>query len=152
MPLAVGDTLPPLDLTTPDGAPWPQPAGQALVLFFFPKADTPGCTNEAKDFSALMPRFAAAGVRVVGVSRDEPKKLAKFAAKHDLTVELGADTTGAVTDAFGVWVEKAMYGRTYMGIDRTTVLVAADGTIARIWPKVKVKGHADDVLAAAAAL
>ena len=152
MSLTPGDPLPTLDLTTSDGAAWPQPAGQALVLFFFPKADTPGCTNEAKDFSALMPRFTAAGARVVGVSRDEPKKLAKFAAKHALTVELGADTTGAVTDAFGVWIEKSMYGRTYMGIERTTVLVAADGRIARIWSKVKVKGHAEEVLAALAAL
>lgn len=122
------------------------------VLYFYPKADTPGCTNEAKDFSALIEDFAAAGVRVIGVSRDPVKALDRFKAKHDLKVVLGSDEAGAATEAFGVWVEKSMYGRTYMGIERSTFLIDAGGTVRRVWRSVKVKGHAQDVLEGARAL
>ena len=124
-------------------------AGSVVVLYFYPKDDTPGCTNEAKDFSALAGDFAAAGVRVVGVSRDPMKRHEKFVAKYDLKVPLVSDEDGKVSDAFGTWVEKSMYGRSYMGMERATFLIGADGTIRRAWRKVKVKGHADEVLAAA---
>jgi peroxiredoxin Q/BCP len=127
-------------------------AGKKLVLYFYPKDDTPGCTTEGKDFSALLPDFAAADTHVVGVSRESAKSKAKFRAKHGLTVGLGADDDGAVTEAYGVWVEKAMYGKTYMGIERATFLIGRDGTVARVWNKVKVAGHAAEVLAAARAL
>ncbi len=122
--------------------------GKPLVVYFYPKADTPGCTNEAKDFTALAPDFAALGVPVVGVSKDKPAKLKKFAEKYGLSVILGSDEAGGFCEAFGTWVEKSMYGRTYMGIARATFLIDADGTIQRVWPKVKVQGHARDVLAA----
>ena len=127
-------------------------AGKKLVLYFYPKDDTPGCTTEGKDFSALVGAFAAADAHVVGVSRDSVAAHAKFRAKHDLKVALGADTDGAVTEAYGVWVEKAMYGKTYMGIERATFLIGRDGHIAQVWHKVKVAGHAAQVLAAAQAL
>ena len=127
-------------------------AGKKLVLYFYPKDDTPGCTTEGKDFSALLPQFAAADTEVVGVSRESARSKAKFRTKHGLTVGLGADDDGTVTQAYGVWVEKAMYGKTYMGIERATFLIGRDGTVARVWNKVKVSGHAADVLAAAAAL
>lgn len=151
MALDAGDSLPEATLTDPDGAPVPLRPGQAMVLFFYPKADTPGCTNEARDFSGLATEFAGDGVRVVGVSRDAPKVLAKFRDKHDLTVTLASDD-GALSDAFGFWGEKSMYGRTFMGMERATVLIAADGRILRIWRKVKVPGHAQEVLAAVRAL
>lgn len=127
-------------------------AGKPVVIYFYPKADTPGCTTEAKDFSDLMPDFDAIGVRVIAVSKDSPKKLSKFRDKHDLGVILASDEGGDVTEGFGAWVEKSMYGKSYMGIDRSTFLFAADGTLARDWRKVKVKGHAAEVLAAARAL
>jgi peroxiredoxin Q/BCP len=123
-----------------------------LVLFFYPKADTPGCTTEAKDFSRLNADFATAGVAVVGVSADPVKKQNAFKAKHKLTTPLASDETHAMLEAYGVWAEKSMYGKTYMGINRTTFLIDAGGRIARIWPKVKVSGHAEEVLAAAKAL
>ena len=123
--------------------------GKKLVLYFYPKDDTPGCTTEGKDFSALLPDFAAADTHVVGVSRDPAKSKAKFRAKHGLTIGLGADDYGAVTNAYGVWVEKAMYGKTYMGVERTTFLIGRDGTITCVWNKVKVAGHAAQVLTAA---
>lgn len=126
--------------------------GKPLVVYFYPKDDTPGCTTEAKDFSGLAAEFAAAGVAVLGVSKDTTASHAKFAKKHALTVELVSDTDGSLCDAFGVWVEKSMYGKTYMGIERATFLIAADGRIAEVWHKVKVKGHAESVLAAAKAL
>ncbi len=126
-------------------------AGRKLVLYFYPKDDTPGCTTEGKDFSALAAEFAAADTAIVGVSRDSVAAHAKFRVKHGLTVGLGADE-GAVTEAYGVWVEKAMYGKKYMGIERTTFLIGRDGRIAAVWPKVKVAGHAAAVLAAAQAL
>ena len=127
-------------------------AGRPLVIYFYPKADTPGCTNEAKDFSALITDFDAIGVRVIGVSKDSSKKLAKFAEKHGLSVLLGSDEAGQVTESFGAWIEKSMYGKKYMGIERCTFLFGADGKAARVWRNVKVKGHAEDVLAAARAL
>jgi peroxiredoxin Q/BCP len=119
------------------------------VLFFYPKADTPGCTNEAVDFSASIDAFQAAGVQVIGVSRDPVKKLDRFKAKHDLKVVLGSDEAGAVTEAYGVWVEKTLYGRQYMGVERATFLIDGDGVVRRVWRKVSVKGHAEAVLAAA---
>lgn len=122
------------------------------VVFFYPKADTPGCTNEALDFTRLAPDFAALGVTVIGISRDPVKKLDRFKAKHDLGVVLGSDEAGDVTEAYGVWVEKMNYGRTYMGIQRATFLIDAAGIVRKAWPKVSVKGHADAVLAAATEL
>lgn len=147
------DELPDLTLTGADGAPvrlrdLPRP----LVLYFYPKDDTPGCTQEAADFSALGAAFAAAGVTVLGVSRDTVAKHGRFAAKHGLTVALASDLDGSVTEAFGVWGERQMYGRTYMGIERATFLFDAAGKLAREWRKVKVKGHAAAVLEAAEAL
>jgi len=120
-----------------------------FVLFFYPKADTPGCTNEAKDFTALASEFAKIGCPVYGMSKDNPAKLAKFAAKYDLNVTLLSDEASDATEQMGVWVEKSMYGRSYMGIERATFLVGTDGKIKRVWRKVKVKDHAAEVLAAA---
>ena len=122
--------------------------GQSLVLYFYPKDDTSGCTREAQDFTAMAADFASAGAKVVGVSRDEMKKHDKFIAKYDLAVPLIADTDGAISDAFGTWVQKSMYGRKYMGMERATFLIGADGTVIREWRKVKVPGHAAEVLAA----
>ena len=153
--LGVGETLPDCELATPDGGTVSAASfrGKPLVLFFYPKDDTPGCTTENKDFSALADAFAAAGVALLGVSKDPPKKHAKFIEKHALTAPLASDPeTGGLSDALGIWTEKSMYGRTYMGMERTTYLVDATGKIARVWNKVKVKGHADEVLAAAKAL
>ena len=147
-----GDMLPEVALTDADGAALLPSSyrGGKLVLFFYPKDDTPGCTTENKDFSALAGDFARAGVALLGVSKDPPAKHAKFAAKHGLTVPLASDAeTGGLSDALGIWVEKSMYGRQYMGMERTTCLVDAGGRIARVWRKVKVKGHAAEVLAAA---
>ena len=124
------------------------PSGK-LVLYFYPKDDTTGCTTEAQDFSALRDEFSRAGTRVVGVSRDPMKKHDKFIAKYDLSVPLASDEDGAISDAFGTWVEKSMYGRKYMGMERATFLIGADGKVLRAWRKVKVAGHAADVLKAA---
>jgi peroxiredoxin Q/BCP len=126
-------------------------AGQHLVLYFYPKDDTPGCTQEALDFTAHEAAFRKAGAAILGVSRDPLKKHEKFAAKHNLTVLLGSDEDGAVSDAYGTWQEKSLYGRTYMGMVRATVLIVPDGRIFRVWPKVKVKGHAEEVLVEIAA-
>ncbi len=123
-----------------------------LVLYFYPKADTPGCTIEAKDFSRLNAAFAKAGVAVVGVSADPVKKQDAFKTKHALATPLASDESHEMLQSYGVWGQKSMYGKTYMGIQRTTVLIGADGRIARIWPKVKIEGHAEEVLAAARAL
>jgi peroxiredoxin Q/BCP len=150
-----GDKLPDIAMETPDGGSVsPQDfAGRMLVLFFYPKDDTPGCTNEAKDFSALKGEFERAGVALLGVSKDPPKKHQKFIAKHGLTVDLATDAEeGGLSDALGIWTEKSMYGKTYMGMVRTTYLVDADGRIARVWDKVKVAGHAAEVLEAAKAV
>lgn len=149
--LDVGDTMPDIALETPDGGTV-RPSdfrGRKLVLFFYPKDDTPGCTVENKDFSALMPQFEAAGIAVLGVSKDPPAKHVKFAAKHGLAVRLATDSDSGLSDALGVWGEKSLYGRLFMGMHRTTYLVDAEGRIARVWRKVKVKGHAAEVLEAA---
>ena len=128
-------------------------AGQKLVVFFYPKDNTPGCTTENKDFSALKADFDSAGVALLGVSKDSAKKHQNFIAKHGLTAPLATDPeTDGLADALGVWVEKQMYGKSYMGLERSTFLVGPDGTIAQVWRKVKVKGHAEEVLAAAKAL
>lgn len=152
--LDVGDAVPNVGLKDADGADFAlaRYQGKPLVVYFYPKADTPGCTNEAKDFTALGGEFAVLGVPVVGVSKDKPARLKKFADKYGLTVTLASDEPGAMCGAFGTWVEKSLYGRKYMGIERATFLVGADGKILRVWPKVKVKGHAADVLEAAKAL
>jgi peroxiredoxin Q/BCP len=153
--LAEGDTIPDFELATPAGGTLTaaQLRGKPLVLFFYPKDDTPGCTTENKDFSALVDAFDAAGVALLGVSKDPPKKHAKFIEKHGLTAPLASDPEeNGLSDALGIWTEKSMYGRTYMGMERTTYLVDAEGRIARVWNKVKVKGHAEEVLAAAMAL
>ncbi|HEX7871511.1 MAG TPA: thioredoxin-dependent thiol peroxidase [Sphingobium sp.] len=152
--LTTGNSLPAVTLKGSDGAAIPlgEYKGKPLVVYFYPKADTPGCTNEALDFSALKGEFDAAGVPVIGVSKDTPPKLAKFAAKHGLTVTLASDEDGAVCEAFGTWIEKKLYGREYMGIARATFLFDAAGEAARVWPSVKVKGHAAEVLEAVKAL
>ena len=123
-----------------------------VVLYFYPKDDTPGCTLEAQDFSARMADFAAAGTTVIGISKDSAAKHDKFCKKHGLSVILASDEAGHTCEDYGVWIEKSMYGKTYMGIERATFLIAGDGTIARVWPKVSVKGHAEEVLEAARAL
>ena len=126
--------------------------GKPFVLYFYPKADTPGCTKEAQAFEENLVDMNALGLDVIGVSKDPMKALEKFAEKYALTFPLASDPDGTVVAAYGAWVEKSMYGKTYMGIDRSTVLVAADGTVAKIWRKVKVPGHAADVIKAAKAL
>ncbi|MBX9881784.1 MAG: peroxiredoxin [Sphingomonas sp.] len=126
--------------------------GRKLVLYFYPKDDTSGCTKEAQDFSQHRAAFDAAGVRLLGVSKDSPDKHRKFIDKYALTVPLASDEPGTVLEAFGAWVEKSMYGKKYMGIERSTFLFGADGRLARAWPKVKVPGHAAAVLEAATAL
>lgn len=126
--------------------------GRPCVLYFYPKADTPGCTTEGQDFSALADDFAAAVAVVIGVSRDPVKKLDRFKAKYDLRVVLASDEPGEVTEAFGVWVEKSLYGRTYMGVERATFLIDGDGMVRRVWRKVRVKGHAAEVLDAVRSL
>ncbi len=146
-----GATLPDIAMETPDGGTV-KPSdyrGRKLVLFFYPKDNTPGCTTEAKEFSALKAEFEAAGAALLGISKDSPQKHRNFIAKHDLTVALATDAEeGGLSDALGIWGEKQMYGKTYMGMVRTTVLLDETGAVLRVWPKVKVKGHADDVLAA----
>ncbi len=146
----VNDILPAVDVLDSEGkavnlSTIPAP----FVLYFYPKADTPGCTKEGQGFSALSDAFAKAGCPVYGMSKDKPAKLAKFAAKYGLTVTLLSDEASDVTEQMGVWVEKSMYGRSYMGIERATFLVGKDQKVARVWRKVKVAGHAEEVLAAA---
>jgi thioredoxin-dependent peroxiredoxin len=149
-----GDPIPAVTVLDANGAALPLATlkGAPAVIYFYPKDDTAGCTREAQDFSALANRFAAAGTRVIGVSKDSPAKHAKFAAKHALTVELATDEDGSVCDAFGVWGEKQLYGRTYMGIERATFLFDGEGRLVRAWRKVRVPSHAEAVLEAAAAL
>ena len=152
---AAGDPMPEIEMGTPDGGAV-KPSdfkGKKLVVFFYPKDNTPGCTTEAKDFTALKGEFDAAGVELLGVSKDSAKKHQNFIAKHELTTPLATDAEeSGLSDALGIWTEKQMYGKTYMGMVRSTYLVDADGTIAQIWPKVRVKGHAQEVLDAAKAL
>jgi peroxiredoxin Q/BCP len=126
--------------------------GRKLVLYFYPKADTAGCTREALDFSRLMKAFEKAGAAVIGVSADPVRALDRFRQKHGLTVPLLSDERHKMLEAYGVWGEKKMYGRTFMGVRRTTVLIGPDGRIARLWQNVKVPGHAEEVLAAVKAL
>ena len=127
-------------------------AGRKLVLYLYPRADTPGCTNEAMDFSRLKPAFAKAGTEILGVSADPVAAQDKFKAKRTLTISLASDETHRMLEAYGVWQEKSLYGRKFLGIVRTTFLIGPDGRIAKVWPKVSVDGHAADVLAAAKAL
>lgn len=126
--------------------------GQKVVLYFYPKDDTPGCTRQAVAFTEDIARFKRAGARIIGVSRDTVAKHRKFREKHGLKVDLGSDEDGAITEKFGVWVEKSMYGRTYMGIERSTFLIDEKGVIRKIWRKVKVPGHSEEVLAEVKAL
>ena len=149
----VNDTLPQVTVLDSEGKAVDLAALKGpLVLYFYPKADTPGCTNEAKDFTALADEFARIGCPIYGMSKDKPAKLAKFAAKYDLNVTLLSDEASDATEQMGAWVEKSMYGKSYMGIDRSTYLIGSDGTVKQLWHKVKVKDHAAEVLAAAKAL
>jgi peroxiredoxin Q/BCP len=152
--LQAGDVLPNVAVIDTDGNSLSLGSfkGKAVVVYFYPKADTPGCTNEAKDFTELAGDFAKAGIPVIGISKDKPAKLAKFRDKYDLKVLLASDEVGGVCEAFGTWIEKSLYGRKYMGIARATFLAGADGVIRRVWPAVKVKGHAAEVLEAVKAL
>lgn len=155
MSIEQGDALPKSTLVAADGSALALPdwgAGAPFVLYFYPKDDTSGCTREAQDFTAVMPEFTALGVKVLGISKDPPAKHQKFTAKYDLTVPLATDEDGALMETLGVWVEKSMYGKKYMGIERSTFLFDASGTLVRAWRKVKVPGHAAEVLAAAKAL
>jgi peroxiredoxin Q/BCP len=146
-----GDTVPAMTLPLSDGTTLDlAAAADAVVLYFYPKDDTSGCTREAQDFTAMAADFAKAGARVVGVSRDPMTKHDKFIAKYDLKVPFASDEDGALSEAFGTWVEKSMYGRKYMGMERATFLIR-DGRVVKAWHKVKVPGHAAEVLAAARA-
>jgi peroxiredoxin Q/BCP len=149
-----GQTAPAFDLATDGDARVTLVGlkGKSVVLYFYPKADTPGCTTEGLDFSALADAFAAANAVVIGVSRDAVKKLDRFKAKHDLKVILGSDEDGVVCEAYGTWVMKKLYGREYMGVERATFLVDGAGLVRRVWRNVKVKGHAEQVLEAAQSL
>ncbi len=148
-----GGKVPGLKAVTSEGATIDLSApGGPLVLYFYPKDDTSGCTREAQDFTALAADFAKAGVKVVGVSRDPMKKHEKFIGKYDLKVPLISDEDGVISEAFGTWVQKSMYGRKYMGMERATFLIVKDGTVVRAWRKVKVAGHAQETLEAAKAL
>jgi peroxiredoxin Q/BCP len=149
MMLEEGDKVPDLKTKLSDGTDLSLSApGQPLVLYFYPKDDTSGCTKEAQDFTEMAGDFAKAGAKVVGLSRDSMKKHDKFIAKYDLAVPLASDEDGAVSSAFGTWVEKSMYGRKYMGMERATYLIGADGRVLKAWRKVKVPGHAAEVLKA----
>jgi peroxiredoxin Q/BCP len=150
-PLCEGDKAPAFTLPADGGGKVSLAGfkGRKLVLFFYPKADTEGCTREARDFSGLASAFARTGTGLLGISADPPARQDFFKAKHKLKVALASDEALEVLKAYGVWVEKSMYGRTFMGVARTTILVGPTGRIARIWPKVKIPGHAQEVLAAA---
>lgn len=154
MPLDTGDQAPDFTLPGAGGETIGLEAlrGRKVVLYFYPKDDTSGCTLEAQGFNAAGAAFAAADAIVIGVSPDPVKSHDKFRAKYGLTFPLASDEGKAMLESYGVWVEKSMYGRKYMGVERTTVLIDRDGRIARVWPKVKVPGHAEEVLAAAQAL
>jgi thioredoxin-dependent peroxiredoxin len=149
-----GDIAPDFALPTDAGGTFKLSGlrGKPVVVYFYPKDDTSGCTVEAKDFSRLAAEFRKAGVEVVGISPDSVESHEKFRSKHELTVRLAADTDKAAAMAYGVWAQKSMYGRTYMGIERSTFLIDKTGRLARSWRKVKVPGHAEEVLAAARGL
>jgi len=147
--LKAGDQAPDFDLPTDTGrVRLADLKGRTVVLYFYPKDDTTGCTTEAKDFSALKADFEKAGATVVGVSKDTIAAHAKFRAKYGLTVELGSDKDSDVIERYGAWVQKKLYGREYMGIDRSTWLIDGEGVLRRVWRKVKTPGHADEVLKA----
>ena len=144
-----GDRAPAITIAASDGSSVALGApGKPLVVYFYPKDDTSGCTREAQDFTELADDFAAAGAKVVGISRDPMKRHEKFIGKYGLKVPLASDEDGRISDAFGTWVEKSMYGRKYMGMERSTFLIAPDGRVAKAWRKVKVPGHAAEVLKA----
>ncbi|EIM29474.1 thioredoxin-dependent thiol peroxidase [Microvirga lotononidis] len=154
MPLTIGTKAPAFSLPATDGREISLDTlkGRKVVLYFYPKDDTSGCTMEAKDFQALWKDFAAADTEIVGVSPDPMKSHDKFRAKYGLDFSLASDEAKTMLEAYGVWVEKSMYGRKYMGVERTTVLIDSEGNIAQVWNKVKVQGHAEEVLTAAKAL
>lgn len=148
-----GATAPAVRVETADGPlALAETGGRKRVVYFYPKDDTPGCTTQAQQFTALAADFAAADTDVIGVSKDSVASHGKFAAKYALGIVLGSDPSGTAVEAFGAWVEKSMYGRKYMGIDRSTFLLNRDGAVARAWRRVKVPGHAAAVLEAARAL
>jgi len=145
-----GDRAPNITVTASDGKSVNLAApGRSLVLYFYPKDDTSGCTGEAQDFTAQAADYAKAGVKVIGVSRDPMKSHEKFIGKYNLAVPLVSDEDGGISEAFGTWVEKSMYGRKYMGMERATFLIGADGRVLKVWRKVKVPKHAEEVLKAA---
>jgi peroxiredoxin Q/BCP len=148
--ISEGDRAPAITTSASDGSKVNLASpGQPLVLYFYPKDDTSGCTREAQDFTALADDFRRAGVKVIGVSRDPMKSHEKFIGKYSLAVPLASDEDGRISDAFGTWVEKSMYGRKYMGMERATYLIGADGRVLRAWRKVKLPNHAQEVLSAA---
>ena len=152
--LGLGDKAPDFDLPGDQAKTYvlKSYAGKKLVIYFYPKDDTSSCTKEALDFSALRGEFDKINTAILGISPDSPAAHSKFKLKHKLHLDLAADETKAVLEAYGVWTEKSMYGRKYMGVERTTFLIGPDGKIANVWTKVKVPGHAEAVLAAARAL
>ena len=149
--ISTGDQIPALDLPRDGGVNFTADSysGKPLVLFFYPKDSTPGCTKESIAFSQALEEFSAIGVQVVGISPDSVKSHDKFIAKHELTVPLLSDEDKTTLEAFGVWVEKSMYGKKYMGVERTTFLIDGEGKVVHAWHKVKVPGHVDEVLNAA---
>lgn len=151
MTLQIGDRAPDFTLPTDGGGEASLSAlrGRPVVLYFYPKDDTSGCTAEACAFRDAMPDFSGVGAEVIGISRDSVASHDRFKAKHDLNFRLAADSDGTVCEAYGTWVEKSMYGRKYFGVERATFLIDAEGIIRQVWRKVKVKGHAEQVLAAA---
>lgn len=150
--ISEGDRAPAITVAGSDGSKVNLASpGQPVVLYFYPKDDTSGCTREAQDFTALAGDFGKAGIKVIGVSRDPMKSHEKFIGKYDLAVPLVSDEDGRISDAFGTWVQKSMYGRKYMGMERATYLIGPDGRVLRAWRKVKVPGHAQEVLDAAKA-
>ncbi|MFC3581749.1 peroxiredoxin [Sphingomonas hylomeconis] len=154
MAIEEGAALPDVTVTAPDGTPLHlrDYAGRPVVIYFYPKDDTPGCTREAQEFGEALPAFDALGCALLGISQDKPAKHQKFIAKYDLAVPLASDEDGTVLAAFGTWIEKQLYGKTYMGIDRSTFLFDADGNLVRSWRKVRVPGHVAQVLDAVRAL
>ena len=152
--LTIGQTAPEFELPRDGGGTLSLAdlRGKPVVLYFYPKDDTSGCTAQAIDFTALKPEFEKAGAVVVGISPDSAKSHAKFKAKHELGIDLVSDEARGTLEEYGVWVEKSMYGRKYMGVERTTFLIGPEGRILRIWNKVKVPGHAEEVLEAVRAL
>jgi peroxiredoxin Q/BCP len=154
MSLAEGDVAPAFSMPASGGRTVSSEAlkGKPFILYFYPKADTPGCTKEACAFQEALPQLGKIGLDVIGVSKDKIKPIDKFAEKYKLSFPLASDETTTVAEDYGVWAEKSMYGKKYMGMERTTFLIDKDGKVAKIWPKVKVDGHAAEVMTAAKAL